>query len=111
MKDYEEEEYALLARKTGIPVAEIPNALKAYDWLFPIKGDWLKEKNLPYHNLKLMTMFSVPFQGIGVNYRRNRYSTDGKLRSLKVAGDHTIDELEKWGRLAYSVLSSAQEVD
>ena len=36
LEDYENQEFALLSKKTGIPVAEIPNALRAYDILFPL---------------------------------------------------------------------------
>jgi hypothetical protein len=40
LKDYEEEEYAILSERTGIPIEEIPDALKSYQILFPREDGW-----------------------------------------------------------------------
>ena len=103
LKDYEEKEYEILSQKTGIPVEEIPNALEAYQILFPRDDSWFMDLS-PNSNIKIMKMFSVPFMGIGANYRRLLYTESGKLEDLHLTGMHTLDDLIKWNNLAVEVL-------
>ncbi len=100
LNDYEEMEYSILSAKTGIPVNEIPNAFKFYESLFPIEGGWLVD--LPNTNIKGLKMFSVPFRGIGANYRRIHYG-EGSFKNLHLTGSHTYDDLIKWNNLVVDV--------
>jgi hypothetical protein len=100
--DYEKEDYELMSKKTGIPIEEIPNALSAMDVLFPIRGGWFYD--LPYSNIRILQLFSVPFRGIGVNARRIHYSKDCKFENLKLTRKHTHNDLISWNNLAVEVL-------
>jgi len=104
LKDYEEKEYEMLSQKTGIPVEEIPNAFEAYRILFPQDDGWFID--LPTSNIKVLKMFSVPFMGVGANYRRLIYNRFKKLEDLKLTGLHTLDDLVKWNNLTVDVLQS-----
>lgn len=103
LKDYEEQEYRLLAEKAGLPVEEVPRALTAYDILFPRDGGWFVDAS-PYSNVKLLQVFSVPFRGLGANYRRWRYSKTGKWEDLKLGGTYTMVDLLRWNALIVQVL-------
>ena len=105
LKDYEKKEYELLARKTGIPEAEIPNALNSYQILLPRDDGWFIDLS-PHSNIKMLRMFPVPFMGIGANYRRVLYTKSGEFEELELTGEHTLDDLIKWNRLAVEVLKS-----
>jgi len=100
-KDYEDQEFELLSKKTGIPVAEIPKALKAYDILFPRENgkEWLQPATQK-KNVKLLSVFSVPFMGIGVKYRQHLYKDNHNV--LKVLREN--NDLKKWARLSDKVL-------
>ncbi|MCX7929024.1 MAG: hypothetical protein N2558_05095 [Patescibacteria group bacterium] len=100
--DYEEQEYKLMSEKTGIPIDEIPNALKVFDILFPMSGSWFFQP--PYSNVKIMQMFPIPFRGIGANARRLYYTESGKFEDLKLTGKHTFNDLIAWNNLAVEVL-------
>jgi len=101
LEDYEDQEFALLSKKTGIPVAEIPNALRAYDILFPLESgkEWLQLAT-QQKNIKLLSVFSVPFMGIGVKYRQSLYKEDPQV--LKVLQSNK--DLKKWADLSDKVL-------
>jgi len=102
LKDYEGKEYEILSKKTGIPIEEIPNALESYQILFPQEDGWFMD--LPNSNIKVMKMFSVPFMGIGVNYRRLLYTESGKFKDLRLTGERTLKDLIKWNNLTVKVL-------
>src|SRR3989339_247361 len=103
LKDYENEEYKHLSEKTGIPVEEIPNAFHAYDILFPVDNGWFRDLSLKSGpNIKVMTMFPIPFMGVGANYRRFIYG-NGKYEELKLTGEYTLHELAKWHNLTAEV--------
>lgn len=104
LKDYEEEELKMLSQKTGIPVDEIPNALESYQILFPRDGGWFVDLS-PNSNIEIMTMFPVPFMGIGANYRRFLYTDNKKFKELDVTRPHTLNDLIKWNNLAVEALS------
>lgn len=103
LKDYLDKEYALLSKKTEIPIEEIPNALKAYDILFPRNDSWFIEpKNT---NMVMLKVFPMPFRGIGANYRRLKYAEDKKWDGLHFTASHTHDDLRKWNNLTIDLLN------
>ena len=103
LKDYEEQEYEILSKKTGIPVEEIPNALDSYQLLFPHEGGWFRDLS-PNSNIKIMKVFPVPFMGIGANYRIACYTESENFKDLELTGAHTSDDLAKWNNLTIKVL-------
>lgn len=103
MKDYEEKEYEVLSQKTGIPTEEISNALEAYQILFPRENGWFMDLS-PKSNIKLLKMFSVPFMGVGANYRRLLYTESEKFEDLNLTGMRTLNYLIKWNNLTVKVL-------
>lgn len=68
-----EVEYEYLAEKTGIPVEEIPNALKAFDILFPTTNSWFREID---SDLLILKLFPAPFAGLGVFSRLNLFNKE-----------------------------------
>jgi len=104
LKDYEEREYEILSQKTGIPIGEIPNAFESYQILFPLNAGWFKD--LSNSNIKVMKLSSVPFWGVGANYRRLLYTESGKFEDLELTGTHTLKDLIKWNNLTIEVLKN-----
>lgn len=102
LKDYPQDEYELISKKTGIPIDEIPKALKCFDLLFPINGNWFKESDDP--NIKYLKLFSIPFMGIGANYRRWIYTKNCDFDELKLSGSKTKQSLLKWNELLIYLL-------
>jgi hypothetical protein len=103
LKDKEEDEYAILSNKTGIPIDEVPNAFQSYELLFPRSGGWFMD--LPSDsNIKIMHMFPVPFMGVGANYRRFIHTKTGKFNDLNLSGRYTLSDLIKWNNLVVDVL-------
>ena len=43
LTDCVDEQYEKLSQETGVPIAEIPLALQAFDKLFPTPGGWFRE--------------------------------------------------------------------
>jgi hypothetical protein len=100
LKDFEQKEYEMLSQKTGIPVSEIPNALKSYEKLFPYEKGWFQDFS-PKSNIVYLKMFPVPFMGIGAHYRKLLYQDSTKTEppeysDLNLSGPHTMDDLIKW---------------
>ncbi len=105
LKDRQEEEYQMLSQKTGVPVEEIPNALKSYEILFPRPDGWFMDlSSVSDSRVIMLKMFPVPFMGIGANYRRLVYTESKEFDELKTAGRHTLDDLMKWNNLVVDVL-------
>jgi len=102
LKDYEKQDYELLSKKTGIPAKHIPRAFEAYEILFPVEGGWFNQ--IRTSQIKFIKLFSVPFMGNGVNYRRLNYANDGKYESLKLSPDYTRNDLEKWNDCIVNLL-------
>jgi hypothetical protein len=97
-------EFEVISQKTGVPIEHIPNALKAYDKLFPIDGSsWLKDLSAN-SNILLIKMAPVPFLGIGANVRKNIYTTNQDYKDLKISGGHTLNDLIKWNNHLGKVL-------
>ena len=95
-----------MSKQTGIPIEEIPNALSAYDILFPNEGGWFLDLS-PYSNIRVLKMFPVPFMGAGANYRRLKYTEKGDFKELNLTGEHTLTDLIKWNNLTIEVLTNA----
>ncbi len=103
LKDYQERDYELLSAKTGIPIKEIPRALKSYETLFPRSDGWFIEPKQT--NIKMLKLFPVPFMGVGANYRRLMYGADQKWEDLQLTGPHTLDDLLKWNNVVVDLLT------
>jgi hypothetical protein len=103
LSDYEEQEYELLALKTGVPVSEIGNALMAFDILFPMNSSWFID--IPYTRIRALRLFPVPFRGVGADYRRAVYTKGNQFDELSVRGQYTHRELGKWSNVAAEVLA------
>jgi hypothetical protein len=101
--DYEEEEYRALSEKTGIPIEQIPKALDAFQILFPIPGGWFIDLS-PVSRIRMLKLAPVPFMGLGSNYRRFLHTESLKYKDLKLTGEHTMTDLQKWVHLTYRVL-------
>lgn len=100
--DYHDQEFDLLSQKTGIPVENIPDALNAYEKLFPTSGSWFyTTKTSQIWQLK---NFPVPFKGVGANYRRLNYSEKQDFDDLKLTGLFTRNDLIKWNNNVVNVL-------
>lgn len=104
LTDIKDREYDLLARKTGIPVEEIPHAFDAFNKIFPRNGGWffkIENSQIERHNF-----FPITFSGIGANYRRLVYSEDETYASLReiLSKDMTMKDLSKWIGLSYRIL-------
>jgi hypothetical protein len=71
LADREDEELGWLSSQTGIPREEIPEALRAFDDLFPIPGgSWiLPIKGSP---IRLTRMMPLAFRGVGAVQRLRR---------------------------------------
>jgi len=104
LKCKQKEEYQLLSDYTGISNEEIPNALDAFDLLFPLVCDsWFIDQR--HTEIQVMQFFPVPFRGIGVIFRAFAYkwqSVDNMKKALN--GEHTVDDMTKWARLTMSYL-------
>ena len=103
LNDYEEVEYNLLSKKTGIPIEELPNAFDSYNKLFPQKDGWFQD--IPNTNIKIMKMFPIPFRGVGAYYRNIIHAEENKFDNLELTGKFTRKELIKWNNLAHKILS------
>ena len=105
LKDRKDEEFALLSEQTGVPVDEIPNALQAFDLLFPTNGSWVVETNTACVLVKMMPM---ALRGIGSYHRQLRmgFKSFAELRY----GDYTAVDLQRWYHKAYETLK-LREVD
>jgi hypothetical protein len=95
LKDSLQEEYADLAKETGVPIAEIPAALGAFDMLFPTTSGWFRE--MPNDSRKVLILMPAAMRGIG-SYRRllrtgkDEYSELGykDATTNRLADDHNV---------------------
>ena len=95
--DKEEDEYAHMAARIGIPVEEIPRALQAYDAFFPTTGTWFSDTS-PNACIRKLKMFPVPFMGLGAFFRRCIYKVN-KFSELPLSGQYTINDLVNWNNV------------
>lgn len=109
--DWKDDEYALLSKITGIPIAEIDNALLIWDKLFPKPNGWFSYGN-DYSKIMILKMMPSPICGVGVNFRIHLYAPkdmeDAKalFENLKnkVSGCYTYGDLLGWNNVAYTML-------
>ncbi len=103
--DKEQEEYQMLSDITSIPQEEIPNALCAFDIMFPINDEspWLITQG--YSNIKFMRFFPMPLCSVGANLWKSKLGVDDYTQlSSHLSGLHTIKDLKKWNNLGYEYL-------
>jgi hypothetical protein len=89
LSDRKETEFKWLSEETGVPVEEVPNALRAFDILFPVSGGWLVTPGPTY--LTRVKMMPYPMAGIGSFLRRQRYAV-AKYQELGYE-DYTTKDL------------------
>jgi hypothetical protein len=93
LKDRLDEEYGLLEKETGVPVEEIPVALRAFDEIFPIGNGWFREPKGEVR--RVLILMPAAMRGIGA-YRRLATSGVEHYKDMKcepttvgrMAGDH-----------------------
>jgi hypothetical protein len=83
------DDYAGLEMQTGVPAAEIPTALSAFDALFPT-GGWLKPVGRTSYSV--VSMMPHPFQGIGAWQRLLRAGAQD-YPALGLTGQYTASDL------------------
>lgn len=105
MTDLQEKEYELFARHTGIPPSEIPNALGAYEKLFPMERGWFIDLG-SRSMVKQIKMMSVPFMGVGANVRRLQYGGSRGFDGIPTGGQFTIKDLSDWNNVVVELLRS-----
>lgn len=91
LADREDKEFSWLAEATGIPLQEIPRALRAFDILFP-PGPWIVDNGAS--RLRIAKMVPFPMRAIGAYQRWFRYG----LKSYADLGysDLTARDLQCW---------------
>lgn len=105
LSDRTADEFRLLAEQTGVPEGEIPNALRAFDLLFPLAdgSSWLREVHTS--RCRFIKTFPLPLRGLGANQRKRYY--DVKSYDAFSYADYTTKDLSKWHMSAYELLESA----
>ena len=105
-----DEEYSLLAKIIGLPVAEIDKAFAFWDSLYPINDTWMQTIN-PHGGMIAMKMTPAPLRGIGVNFRRHLYGSEGVddsnalFENLKnITGVNPYRDMMKWNNAAFEML-------
>jgi len=106
LNDYYDEEICFLSEKSSIPKEEIDNAFNSFQLLFPTSGGWFTDM-APNSNITIMKNFPVPFFGTGANWRRYMHTTSHDYNELKLTGQHTRADLNKWNVVAYDILSKS----
>jgi len=105
LEDRKDIEFKWLAEQTGIPVEEIPKALRVFDVLFPLPdGSWLTQAG-PTH-CTIVKLMPSAFRGLGVNHRFWRYG----YNTVEDFGydDHTVNDLMSWNKKVYNLLTPVQ---
>jgi hypothetical protein len=85
-----QDDYAGLSEQTGIPVSDIPTAMRAFDLLFPTPNGWLR--GVANTSYSLITMVPAPFQGLGAWQRLLRSGLD-EYPQLELSGQYTTQDL------------------
>ena len=98
----------MLSKLTGLPIDEIPNALMAFDILFPIDGSsWLFTNT--YSNITILRFMPLQLSGVGANFRRIIYGADDEHLSYddlgkQFASKYTLSDLIKYNNLLIEYL-------
>jgi len=96
-----DQEYERISKETGVPVEEIPVALKAFDLLFPVDGGWMRKCSTAKHWLVMLTPAAL--RGIGSARRLDMYGCKG-YSDLKYT-DYTGADLSRDNNATYRILS------
>lgn len=108
LEEKKDKEYEMLSELTGIPVDEIPNALMAFDVLFPMDGSsWLFTNT--YSNITILHFMPLSLSGVGANFRRIIYRSDDEHISYEdlgkqFASKYTLKDLIKYNNLLIEYL-------
>lgn len=108
LEEKKETEYEMLSELTGIPIEEIPNALMAFDVLFPMPElSWLYTNR--YSKISILRFMPLQFSGVGANFRRIIYRSDDDHISFEDLGKqfdstYTIIDLIKYNNLLVEYL-------
>ena len=99
LDDRADQEFALFAATSGVPLEEVPTALEAFDRFFP--NEWLVA---PGHTCaRRVKMVPTYFHGIGVYHRRLAYGWE----NIGQAGSsgYTTNDMATWNNAAVEFLS------
>jgi hypothetical protein len=102
LADRQAEEYEALSVQTGVRIGDIPQALKAFDVLFPPGGSWLTR--LGQSECIVVKMVPAAFRGIGAYQRLLRHGM--KEYSALGYGGVTLKDLTSWNNCGVALLTS-----
>lgn len=102
LDDREEAEFAWMSAASGIPVDEIPTALRAFDHFFPLPQGWFVTPG--WTAARVVRMMPTYFEGIGAHHRRQTYDVQGSFAVLNCPG-YTSQDLARWNNCAVSFLT------
>ena len=108
LRDRQEDEFKWLEKHSGVPVDEIPNALKAFDIAFPLpRGDsWLIDS---YESqCRLVRMVPSALQGMGVYHRKLHYGLES-ISDFEY-DYYTHKDLGKWYDAGYHTLKDYSDL-
>lgn len=102
LEDRRDTEFKWLAEQTGIPVEEIPKALRVFDVLFPLpSGSWVTQAG-PTH-CRIVRLVPAAFRGLGANHRFWRYGYDSVYNfGYK---DYTVKDIMRWNENVHDLLA------
>lgn len=103
LDDREAKEYAWMSAYSGIPVAEIPTALEAFDRFFPA-GGWFVTPG--WTNARRVKMVPTYFHGLGAHHRRQTYELSSAFAELDASERYTDVDLTRWNNAAVGFLLS-----
>ncbi|MFC9616590.1 hypothetical protein [Streptomyces sp. NPDC056938] len=94
LEDRTDREFGWMSRYSGIPTAEIPTALEAFDRFFPsVGGSWFSTPG--WTDIHMLKMVPMIFQGIGAHHRRIEYGLGRSLTKLVPSRQYTQSDLVK----------------
>lgn len=116
LTDHYDEEMEILANLTEIDKDEVEICLSVYDILFPTtNNNWIRE--ISYTHIKWLNFMSIPFMGIGANFRRYYYRDDKSNEDpsyedlkKKLSKDYTFPNLNKWNQAAFDLLMISDDL-
>lgn len=82
-----------MAEYSGIPAAEIPTALEAFDRLFPIANGWFTTPG--WTDIHLLKMVPLIFQGIGAHQRSIQHNLVNNVSALNPSAPYMLSVLGK----------------
>jgi hypothetical protein len=101
LKDYKEEEFSYLSKRSGVSKDNVQLALDSIDVFFPIKNDWHYEDD----KVSLLKMFPAPIRGVGSYLRHHLHLKEDEGTATLGSGDRkTINKLTDWHNCGYKLL-------